>query len=392
MDAPRVRSRLLVVEDDDNLARSLVRALERAGHEVAHAPDGKQASELLTRAAFDLVLSDIMLPGLSGVDLLRRVRAADLDVPVILMTGNPSVETAAQAVELGALKYLLKPVSLDVLLPTVERAVRLGKLARAKREALMLNDGEAPAGDQAGLAVSFERALDTLWLAFQPIVDARKKRTVAYEALLRTREPSMPNPTAVIDTAERLGQVHVLGRKVRALAAAAVARMPADAQIFVNLHPMELTDPELHDPRAPLSAHAARVVLEITERSALESVNGAAGCARKLRDAGFELAVDDLGAGYAGLTTFATLEPEIVKLDHSLIRGCHESETRQRIVRSVVALSREMSMRVVAEGIETAAELACVRQLGCDLLQGFFLGRPAAELAEAKLADGGALS
>jgi EAL domain-containing protein (putative c-di-GMP-specific phosphodiesterase class I)/CheY-like chemotaxis protein len=381
------RARLLLVEDDENLARSFLRALERAGHEVAHAPDGNQAKELLEHGPFDLVLSDIALPGLSGVDLLRRVRSYDLDVPVILMTGNPSVETAAQAVELGALKYLLKPISLDVLLPAVERAISLGKLARTKREALMLDEGEAPSGDRAGLAVSFERALETLWLAFQPIVDARRKRVVAYEGLLRSRETSMPNPGAVLDAAERLGEVRALGKRVRALAAEALGRMRGDVELFVNLHAAELADPDLVDPNAPLTRYASRVVLEITERAALDTVADAPRRARALRDAGFRLAVDDLGAGYAGLTTFATLEPELVKLDMSLVRGCHESVTRQRIVSSVVTLAREMSMRVVAEGIETDGELACVRRLGCDLLQGFRLARPSAELVEVTLPD-----
>lgn len=377
------RPRVLLVEDDVDLARSLVRILERAGHDVRHAQDGNVAAELLTQATFDVVLSDISLPGASGVELLRLVRAYDLDVPVILMTGNPSVETAAQAVELGALKYLMKPTPTDEILALLDRAVVLGKLARAKREALMLDERDAPAGDRTGLLVSFERALETAWLAFQPIRDSRKNRVVAYEALLRSREPSLANPGAILDAAERLDGIHRLGRRVRKLAADALQRMPKDAGLFVNLHASDLSDDDLFDANAPLTRHASRVVLEVTERAALDGVRDIAGCARRLRDRGFRIAVDDLGAGYAGLTSFATLEPELVKLDMSLVRNCDASVTRQRIVSSIVSLCREMNMTVVAEGIETGAELDCVRRLGCDLLQGFHIGRPGADFDDA---------
>src|SRR5262245_26445428 len=112
---PAVVPKLLVVEDDAALARGLERTLGQSGFEVTLAADGVIASDVLTTRAFDLVLSDINLPGANGIELLQLVRAYDLDVPVILMTGNPNLETAMQAVELGALRYLPKPLDMDLL-------------------------------------------------------------------------------------------------------------------------------------------------------------------------------------------------------------------------------------------------------------------------------------
>src|SRR5207249_3254913 len=88
------------------------------------------------------------------------------------------------------------------------------------------------------------------------------------------------------------------------------------------------------------------------------------------------IAVDDLGAGYAGLSSFAQLEPEVVKLDMTLVRDAPGSLTKQRLIRSMVTLCDEMGLTVVAEGVETAAERDVLVALGCHLLQGYLLGRP----------------
>jgi EAL domain-containing protein (putative c-di-GMP-specific phosphodiesterase class I) len=91
---------------------------------------------------------------------------------------------------------------------------------------------------------------------------------------------------------------------------------------------------------------------------------------------GFRIAVDDLGAGYAGLTSFAMLEPELVKLDMTLVRDIDRSPTKQKLVRSVAGLCKELGMMVVGEGVETAAERDVLISCGCDLLQGYLFAKP----------------
>jgi EAL domain-containing protein (putative c-di-GMP-specific phosphodiesterase class I) len=91
---------------------------------------------------------------------------------------------------------------------------------------------------------------------------------------------------------------------------------------------------------------------------------------------GFRIAIDDLGAGYAGLTSFALLEPEIVKLDMTLVRDVHLNSTKQKLVRSMTQLAHDMGMMVVGEGVETAAERDALVNLGCDLLQGYLFAKP----------------
>lgn len=369
--------RILVADDDAAVARGIGRVLTAAGYDVTIVVDGAAAVEALTHDSFSVILSDIHMPGMSGVELLSVVRAYDLDVPVVLMTGDPKVETAMKAVELGALNYLLKPMSPDELRDAVGRAAKLHKLACIKREALQhLGAAEKNAGEIAALKANFERAMATLWVAFQPIVLNREQKILGYEALLRSTEPSLPHPGAVLDAAERLNRLPELGQRIRALSAAAFEAAPPDALLFVNLHSRDLLDPLLYKDSEPLSKIAKRVVLEVTERASLDEVKDTQARIALLRYMGYRIAVDDLGAGYAGLTSFAKLEPEFVKLDMSLIRDVHESPVKQKLVRSLAALCNEMGLLVVAEGIEVEAEREFLARLGCDLMQGYLFAKP----------------
>jgi EAL domain-containing protein (putative c-di-GMP-specific phosphodiesterase class I) len=168
-----------------------------------------------------------------------------------------------------------------------------------------------------------------------------------------------------------------VGRLVRATVAEAAVAAPAHWLFFVNLHPEDLGDPALHAEDSALAALASRVVLEITERASLEALPGVRSQVAKLREMGFRVALDDLGAGYAGLTSFVRLEPEFVKLDMSLVRDVHQSDAKQKIIGSMVSLCHEMGKQIVAEGVEQAAERDTLVALGCDLLQGYLFGKPA---------------
>jgi EAL domain-containing protein (putative c-di-GMP-specific phosphodiesterase class I) len=233
------------------------------------------------------------------------------------------------------------------------------------------------------LEASFDRAMQSLWMAYHPIVDFRRQAIYGYEALLRSNEPSLPHPGAVLDAATRLGRLDALGRSIRDLAAAPMSGAGIE-MLFVNLHVTDLMDPSLSSPDSALSQIAHRVVLEITERSSLDEVKDVRARVAALREMGFRIAVDDLGAGYAGLTSFTLLEPEIVKLDMSLVRDVHQNSTKQKVIRSMTALSQDMGMTVVAEGVETIEERDTLIELDCDLLQGFLFARPGKPFPEVK--------
>lgn len=369
--------RILIVDDEDALLRVLSRVLVSAGYDVVTAADGQRAIELLGSSTFDAIVSDIDMPRLNGLQLLQAVRQGDFDVPVILMTGAPVLATAVKAVAFGALLYVTKPIDTDELQKALARAVRLKRVAKLKQEALTLvSDGGMGMTDRAALETSFGRSLETMWLAYQPIVRVSDRSLFAYEALLRSSEQTLPNPGAVLHAAERLGRLSELGRSVRASAAAGAESLQPATLLFVNLHSQDLLDETLISPQSPLSQVAHRVVLEITERASLEGIPDARARITQLRRMGFRIAIDDLGAGYSGLTSFAALEPELVKLDMALVRDIDKSPLKAKLVSSLTVLCKELGMQVVAEGVETVQERDVLVELGCDFLQGYLLGRP----------------
>jgi EAL domain-containing protein (putative c-di-GMP-specific phosphodiesterase class I)/CheY-like chemotaxis protein len=374
--------KVLLVDDDPTLLRSLAQALRVKGYDVVAARDGDAAVRLVHGGEFDAILSDIAMPGMDGIQLLQEVRDHDFYLPVVLMTGEPAVATAVKAVEYGAFHYLTKPTSLEELTRVLGRAVGLGRMARVKHEAAeMLGNLDGQAADRAGLEAAFSRALAGLWVAFQPIVRADCS-VYAYEALMRSEEPALPHPAALLGAAERLGCLEVLGRTIRDRAAARIVHAPADQHLFVNCHPLDLMDDQLYEPQALLSQQAARVVLEVTERSSLDEVTEVRTRVGELRTLGFRIAIDDFGAGYAGLTSFAQLEPEIVKMDLSIVRDVEKSRIKQKVIRSTTTLAKDMGILVVAEGVETLAERDCLLELGVDLLQGFLFAKPGRSFPE----------
>ena len=368
---------ILVVDDDALVLRTHRRMLENAGFTTQGAVDGEQALVEIGQHEFDAVLSDISMPGMTGIEMLKEVRRFNVDLPIVLVTGAPALETAVEAVEYGALKYLSKPVDYHELIATMTRAVRLYRFAQLKRKAL---DAAGKSGgnfpDRATVESTFARGMEGLFLAFQPIVRWPDRSVFAYEALLRTREPSIPHPLVFLELADVLDRRFELSREVRRCAAEQSAGLPDNALLFVNLQLQDLNDDELRSPDAPLTRIADRVVLEITERESLEKVRGTQERVQELKQLGFRIAIDDLGAGYSGLMHLARLEPTVAKLDMSLIRNIDRQPNKRIIVGSLVEACRALEMLVVAEGVETVHERDALEEIGCELMQGFFFARP----------------
>jgi EAL domain-containing protein (putative c-di-GMP-specific phosphodiesterase class I) len=367
------RGRVLVADDELALVRAYARMLSTQGYEVKAATDGIEANDLLQRERFDAVVADVNMPGLTGMDLLATARRAGGGVPVVLLTGNPTEGTANQAVDLGALLYLVKPIDMRVLVQVVDHATRMRRAALLKSDVFPAHDESV---ERRTIEERFGNALDSLHVVYQPIVHWKSRTVFGYEALMRTEEPTLANPAAVLEAAARLGRVRDVGRRVRERVAADIHQMIGVPRVFVNVHTTELEDPDLLSPSAPLSQYGDRVVLEMTERASLDVVSDVASKISALRSMGFRIAVDDLGAGYAGLTAFAQLLPEVVKIDMSLVRRVEQEPVRRELIRHVALLCTEMGMQVVAEGVESAAERDVLAEIGCELMQGYLFARP----------------
>ena len=369
--------RVLVVDDEPDVREAFGELLEYAGFEVTMAATAYEALEHVKSSSWEVVVTDIMMPGMDGLQLLRAIREHDLELPVIVVTGQPTIDFAARALEYGAFRFITKPVSAVDLEDVVRAARNQYRMAHLRLKAADLAGLDVMrATDIAGLEARLDSALRSMFLLFQPIVHAKDGSVYAYEALMRSSEASLPHPGAVLEAAEKLNRLDEVGRQVRLLASQQIPDLPTGASLFVNLHPSDLLDPQLGAGDEPLSNHAGRVVLEITERAHLGSISDMPTRLANLRQLGYRIAVDDLGAGYSGLASFAQLEPEVIKLDMSLIRDIDTITTKQRLVQSMTEVSHDLGILVVAEGIETQSERDAVVELGSDLLQGYFFAKP----------------
>jgi len=211
---------------------------------------------------------------------------------------------------------------------------------------------------------------------FQPIVDLISRRTVGYEALSRFPAPER-NPIRWFDDAGIAG----LGAELEFAAAQAalnqLGRLPADTYLSLNFSPSVLN--EL--PRMDLDALADRlpldrIVLEVTEQAPVDDYARLGAALADIRRRGARLAIDDAGAGFASMRHIVSLRPDLIKLDISLIRDIDRDPSRQALAASIASFGRRTAAGVVAEGIETQAELAALIELGIPYGQGYLLGRP----------------
>ncbi len=366
------RPRILLVDDEPHVTRNLAIGLRRKPWEVETAASGYEGLERMREEPFDVVVSDERMPGMAGSEFLTRVAAEFPDTVRIILSGQASLDATIRAInEAGIFRFLTKPCTPEDWIACLEAAIEAGRAAR--RAATRARRGL----DDVPSAEVFGDAIGRLWMAFQPILRSEDFSVYGWETLVRCDHVEVPHPGVLFDTAEALDRVLEVEEVIRELVARSAREVPEGCRLFVNLHPASLDDPAWFAEDNPLFASASKITLEITERASLEGIPDLRSRIDALRDIGFRIAVDDLGSGYAGLNTFALLQPDVVKLDMELIRGVDTSTTNAKVVESMTRLGGELGFEIVAEGIETVAELETLRGLGCGLLQGFLLARPA---------------
>ncbi len=381
--AESAKPTVLLVEDDEKLRRGLARALDGHGLKVLQPGSVVEAREAMRINDVAVCVLDVDLPDGSGLEFLAQLRKVDHLMPVIVMTGGPSVARAQQALRGRAAAFLSKPIDLDNLVEEVEQALREGQVARLQQKLLVSRQGsDAMLEDLMATQQKFAESIEAIHMVFQPIVYAHDSTLYAYEALMRSRGP-YSNPRDLLAASEILGQVEALGLAVRRVVAKTIKEHPERTEpIFVNLHPMELSAEVLTRGDEPLLPFADRIVLEVTERAQLSSSEDLAATVQRLRDAGYRIALDDLGEGYAGLSWLVKLAPDIAKIDMSLVRNIHMSGMKRELVGLLVSVCRGARTVLVAEGVEVSEEAAMLRDLGCDLLQGYHFARPSPPFVE----------
>lgn len=221
-----------------------------------------------------------------------------------------------------------------------------------------------------------------LYPVFQPIIDIRRGAVHAFESLLRIRHPEVTGPSMYLDYAERLNALRDISYQSHSNAVRELPKLAQGQKLFLNLHPKDFSEyAHLDAPSNPFrSVDLSRIVFEITERMYIEDPQGFAALVRHFKNMGVGIAVDDLGSGYSSLAMLASLEPDYIKFDMSLVREIDKNERKQKLLRALLYYGEQIGCRCIAEGVETPEELAFMAALKCDLIQGFLLFKPCEEL------------
>ena len=248
---------------------------------------------------------------------------------------------------------------------------------------------------ESDLRVAVEKGL--LRVVFQPSVDASSEAVTGFEALARWDHPEHGpiSPSLFIPLAEEIGLIPEIGEFVLRTACAEAAKWPQTVSVAVNLSPIQFKSHALPSTvRAILGEtglEATRLELEITEGVLLSNDDHIHEMIRGLKDIGIKLALDDFGTGYSSLSYLLRVPFDKIKIDQSFVRGASDPGSRNaKLIRAMIGLATDLDMQTTAEGVETAEELALVRNLGCTLIQGFYFGKPMPSDEAAALAEKGA--
>ena len=226
-----------------------------------------------------------------------------------------------------------------------------------------------------------KRTLLPFTMAFQPIVDLQEDRIDAHEALVRG--PNNEGARHVLDSIEPQC-LYAFDQACRVKAIELAAKLNMNCRLNINFLPNAVYEPRACI-RATLDAARRtrfptdRLTFEVVENEALNDEKHLMNIFAEYRRQGFQVALDDFATGYSGLFRLASLRPDIIKIDRSLVANCDRDRTRMAIVASILALGREIGIKVVVEGMERLEEVEALRAAGARFMQGFYFAKPVFE-------------
>lgn len=372
---------VLVVEDNPFQLQYLLELFGSLGGVIAHpACNGQHALDLLKTQRVDMVLSDLMMPGMDGVQLIQRL--AELEHKPVLAFMSiaygrmlSSASLAATSLGFRVAGVLSKPVRFEALHQLIERGISLdeGCVATLK----------APTPfSSSDLTEAISSGEIQPW--FQPKQSLVTGRIVAAEALARWSRTDndllMPRdflPGIIRHNLEEALLMQFVARTIGAQSA--WRRQGYDVPVSINLPTHLLASDDLpdrlHDLVLARGGMPSKISFELMENSSTEQAGHYFAGVCRLRFKGFGLAQDDFGKGYSSYFNLVSTPFTELKIDRSLVSGCVENENLEAALTSIVALGKKLGLNVVAEGVETAGELALLSKLDCDQVQGFLISK-----------------
>jgi EAL domain-containing protein (putative c-di-GMP-specific phosphodiesterase class I)/ActR/RegA family two-component response regulator len=363
--------RLLAIDDEKGLL-AIVRDIgENAGYDVVATSDANFFLQQTREWQPTLVLMDLQMPEVDGVELLRAMAAEGLSAPIVLMSGVDdkvlrTVGDLGTDLGLNMRGVLAKPIRLETFRRTFEEHVAPAVTHRSDELRTAIDTGQ-------------------LVLHYQPLVRLASREVIAFEALVRWNHPreGLIQPDHFIPLAEERGLIDDLTWTVVRLAVEQAARWAGTlaVPIAINLSATNLNDEAFPDKLALLCREYGvtpnQISLELTETATSRDARSLKAILSRIRLKGFRLAIDDFGIGYSSMMQLRSLPFSELKIDKSFVADMLHSEDAGIIVDAILALAGAFRMDVVAEGIESEAQLAGLIKRGAVVGQGYLIARPA---------------
>jgi EAL domain-containing protein (putative c-di-GMP-specific phosphodiesterase class I) len=377
--------RVLVIDDQSHVRNWVRTVLKTMGiTEVTEAEDGRDALAAVTQPGgwFDLILCDLRMPERDGIETIRSFAALGLESGIAIMSIEEErvIETAGMLADVQGLRMLgtiPKPLTAEKLQPILKRM----------REAPGQQVDDTVLAPDQDFRNAFARA--ELFFLYQPKVRMRTGEFAGVEALVRWKHPEFGlfQPASFVPAMEGHEQYNsaLTDFALREAIACAGRWYESDRELrmAINLSVRAFDRLDLPERIESLARDAhvppELITLEVTETQVAGDAVKMIDVATRLRLKGFRLSIDDFGTGQSGLSKLQKLPFNELKIDRSFVHGCSTSASQRSVVEASVALARSLKMTSVAEGIQHRPDWDLLDTLGCDVMQGYFIGRPMSE-------------
>ncbi len=393
---------LLIVDDEPQVRKLLETLLQHEGYLTLSACSGEEALQLVAQQTPDLILLDIMMPGMDGYEVATQLKGnpATANIPIIMLSALSDISARVSGLETGAEEFLSKPVEHLELWLRVRNLLRLkahGDQFKQRSEQLEQRLHQHTVHTTQGnvhdlVRVDMEKALreaierGEFALHYQPKVELANGNICALEALLRWDRPDYGavSPAVFVPILESLGLIVPVGRWVIEQVCQQIAEWQRSdigaVEVSVNVSGHQLIEGDLiadiaHSLESTgVEAHWLEV--ELTEGSLMENTQHTIASLQRLRAMGVKISIDDFGTGYSSLAYLRRFPIDTLKIDIAFIREVTTNPQDAAITRTIIELAHSLKLRVVAEGVETQAQLAFLKEAGCDQIQGYLFSRP----------------
>ena len=375
---------MLVLDDDEAVGQTIQWIAESLGFQAEFVTRPSAFFDRLDALCPDLIIIDLVMPELDGVEIMRLLAERQCKARIVISSGMgtrvlDAAQRSASQHGLDIAGVISKPISKESLRALIGEGLDSSQpVSRGERPA----PSEAFEITPAALQTALQR--HEFFMVYQPKIEFKSGAPAGFEALVRWNHPDrgIIPPDLFIPLAEKCGLIEALTVQIfdQSLAWFAQSFPHAWPKLSLNISAKSLIDLQLADNIfficRQFKVDPKRVVLELTETSAMVDPVLSLDLLTRLRVKGFQLSIDDFGTGYSSMVQLVRLPFSELKVDKSFVLQAQQSQEARTVIKSVIDLGHSLGLVVTAEGVEDEFTFNYLKNLGCDLAQGYFIARP----------------